>query len=238
MRLLFLDESGRIGTDRLFALGGVAVRAEEWQALQEGWLAPLRAHGWDPANEIKWHGIRTGQVPPALADAVVDALSRAPVTAYVVLLDLEAGAELPDFFGTPERTYGTALMFVSERFHHLLDAEDALGLVLADQRHHEDDMSLRRYFGSLQASGTPYMKLDRIVEGLFLGPSHLSVGLQCADLVVSIAAAAERRNAQARGYLKKLLPRFATHPATGELDGVGIKRFPEVPRDRAPHKLF
>ena len=99
-------------------------------------------------------------------------------------------------------------------------------------------MSLRRYFGALQESGTPYMKLDRIVEGLFLGPSHLSVGLQCADLVVSIAAAAERRNAQARGYLKKLLPRFATHPATGELDGVGIKRFPEVPRDRAPHKLF
>lgn len=40
-----------------------------------------------------------------------------------------------------------------------------------------------------------------------------------------------------RGYLK-LLPRFATHPATGELDGVGIKRFPEVRRDRPPHKLF
>ena len=88
MRLLFLDESGRIGQDGLFALGGVAVRAEDWRALQERWLAPLRAHGWDPANEIKWHGIRTGYVPPALADAVVDALSRAPVTAYVVLLDL------------------------------------------------------------------------------------------------------------------------------------------------------
>jgi hypothetical protein len=238
MRLLFLDESGRIGEDRLFALGGVSVRAEDWQALQEGWLAPLRAHRWDPANEVKWHGIRTGLVPPALADAVVDGLARAPVTAWVVLLDLDAGAAQPEFFGTPERTYGTALMFVSERFHHLLDAEDELGLVLADQRHHEGDMSLRRYFGALRETGTPYMRLDRIVEGLFLGPSHHSVGLQCADLVVSIAAAAERRNAQARGYLKKLLPRFATHPATGELDGVGIKRFPEVPRDRAPHKLF
>jgi hypothetical protein len=77
-----------------------------------------------------------------------------------------------------------------------------------------------------------------LVRLLFLGPSHLSVGLQCADLIVSIAAAAERGSGQARGYLKKLLPRFATHPATGELDGVGIKRFPEVPPDRAPHKLF
>ena len=238
MRLLFLDESGRIGQDGLFALGGVAVRAEDWRALREGWLAALTAHGWDPANEVKWHGIRTGSVPPALADQVVDGLARAPFTAYVTLLDLEAGAELPEFFGTPEQTYGTALMFVSERFHHLLEAEDELGLIVADSRHHEEDLSLRRYFGALTETGTRYMRLDRIVEGLFLGPSHLSVGLQCADLIVSIAAAAERGNAQARGYLKKLLRRFATHPATGELDGVGIKRFPEVPRDRAPHKLF
>jgi hypothetical protein len=238
VRLLFLDESGRIGHDGLFALGGVTVRADDWRALRAAWLAPLEAHGWDAANEVKWHGIRTGYVPDALADAVVDALGRAPFTAYVTLLDLEAGAELDEFFGSPESTYGTALMFVSERFHHLLDAEDELGLIVADSRHREDDQSLRRYFGALTESGTPYMKLDRIVEGLFLGPSHLSVGLQCADLVVSITAAAERGNAQARGYLKRLLPRFATHPATGELDGVGIKRFPEVRRDRPPHKLF
>lgn len=33
-------------------------------------------------------------MPPALADAVIDALARAPFTAYVTLLDLERGAEL------------------------------------------------------------------------------------------------------------------------------------------------
>lgn len=167
MRLLFLDESGRIGQDGLFALGGVAVRVDEWRALRTCWLAPLEAHGWDPANEVKWHGIRSGYVPPALADAVIESLSRAPFTAYVTLLDLERGAELPDFFGTPEQTYGTALMFVSERFHHLLEAEDELGLVVADSRHREEDVSLRKYFGALTETGTPYMKLDRIVEGCF-----------------------------------------------------------------------
>jgi hypothetical protein len=41
------------------------------------------------------------------------------------------------------------------------------------------------------------------------------------------------------GYLKTLLPRFACHPATGELDGVGIKRFPEqVRRPREETRLF
>jgi len=68
------------------------------------------------------------------------------------------------------------------------------------------------------------------VEGLFLGPSHYSIGLQCADLVCAITAAAERGGGQARGYKKTLLARSATHPAAGALDGVGIKRFP---RDRA-----
>jgi hypothetical protein len=130
-------------------------------------------------------------------------------------------------------------MFVTERFHHLLEAEDDLGLIVADSRHREDDNSLRRFFGALTESGTPYVQLDRIVEGLFLGPSHLSVGLQCADLIVSITAAAERGGGQARGYLKTLLPRFAVHPATGELEGVGLKRFPEAVRKlRGESKLF
>lgn len=146
---------------------------------------------------------------------------------------------MPDFLGDAAKTYGTALMFVTERFHHLLAAEDDRGLIVADSRHREEDDNLRRFFGQLTAEGTPYVKLDRIVEGLFLGPSHLSVGLQCADLFVSITAAAERRSGQARGYLKKLLPQFAVHPSTGEVEGVGLKRFPEaVPRDRPHHKLF
>jgi hypothetical protein len=77
------------------------------------------------------------------------------------------------------------------------------------------------------------------VEGLFLGPSHHSIGLQCADLVAAITTSAERGGGQARGYLKKLLPRFATHPATGALDGVGIKRFPDtVAPERSTAKLF
>jgi hypothetical protein len=54
-----------------------------------------------------------------------------------------------------------------------------------------------------------------------------------------MTAAAERGSGQARGYLKTLLPRFAVHPSTRELDGVGIKRFPEqVRRPRAATRLF
>jgi hypothetical protein len=240
MQLLFLDESGKIDQGGLFALGGIAVRDADWPHLKELWQSTLGDAGWPLEREIKWHGIRKGEVPPALADTVFATLAVAPFTAYVTLLDLELGPELePEFFRSPEDIYATGLMFLAERFHHLLDAEDDLGLIVVDSRFREDDQRLRRFFADLTKDGTPYMQLPRIVEGLFLGPSHYSIGLQCADLIVAMTANAERGPGQGRGYLKKVLPRFAVHPATGELDGVGLKRFPEaVPRSREHHRLF
>jgi hypothetical protein len=66
-----------------------------------------------------------------------------------------------------------------------------------------------------------------------------TAGMQCADLIVAMTANAERGPGQGRGYLKTLLPRFATHPATGEHEGVGLNRFPEqVPRPHDRNRLF
>lgn len=240
MHFLFLDESGRLDQDGLFGLGGIAVRDSDWHELRDCWHETLRAYNWPLDLELKWHGIRKGQVPPALADAIVKTLAAAPFTAYVALLDIPRGRELfPDYFERQEDCYSTALMLLAERFHHLLADADDLGAIVVDSRFREDDSRLRRFFADLTESGTPYMKLDRIVEGLFLGPSHHSIGLQCADLITAITTGAERGGGQARGYLKTLLPRFATHPATGALDGVGIKRFPDtVAPERSTTKLF
>jgi hypothetical protein len=240
VHLLFLDESGQLSERRFFALGGVALADSDWHALRDLWQEALAAHGWPPEKEIKWHGIRTGTVPPALADAIVAAVARAPLRCYVTLLDVELGlAEAPEFFTTDEDTYATGLMFLAERFQLLLQGADDVGMIVVDSRFHEDDARLRRFFADLTQDGTPYSRLDRIVEGLFLGPSHVSIGLQCADLVCAITAAAERGNGRARGYLRTLMPRFAVHPATGDLDGVGIKRFPDrVRRPREETRLF
>lgn len=240
VHLLFLDESGRIDQDGIFALGGIAVRDTDWPEIRRVWQETLSGAGWPLDREIKWHGIRKGEVPPPLADAVFATLAVAPFVAYVTLLDLELGRDRePDFFRSGDDVYATGLMFLAERFHHLLDHEDDLGLIVIDSRFREDDQRLRRFFSDLTKDGTPYMQLPRIIESLFLGPSHYSIGLQCADLIVAMTANAERGPGQGRGYLKQLLPRFATHPATGEIDGVGLKRFPErVPREHGGNRLF
>ena len=163
---------------------------------------------------------------------MVGALAAAPIRCYVTLLDIELGLrDAPEFFRTDEDTYATGLMFLAERFQLLLEAADDVGMIVVDSRFREDDARLRRFFADLTKDGSPYSRLDRIVEGLFLGPSHYSIGLQCADLVCAITAAAERGNGQARGYLKTLLPRFATHPATGD---ARRRRDQALPGDGAP----
>ena len=240
MRLLFVDESGQLDQGGLFALGGIAIRDSGWHELKALWQGTLLEHGWPLEREVKWHGVRKGEVPPGLADAVFDALAAAPFTCYVTLLDCDEGREsFPQFFATAEETYAAALMFVAERFHHLLAASDDLGLIVVDSRYRDDDARLRRFFGELTEEGTPYVRFSRIVEGLFLGPSQYSIGLECAELVVAATAAAERGVGDGRRYRQKLLPRFAVYPVTGELDGVGLKRFPEpVPRPRTAQRLF
>jgi Protein of unknown function (DUF3800) len=185
-------------------------------------------------------GVPEHHVRYAVDGSLVGITLRAPVTGYVILLDVELGHEVaPEFFSSDEDTYATGLRFLAERFQLLLEREDDVGLIVVDSRFREEDSRLRRFFSDLTADGTPYSRLERIVEGLFLGPSQHSIGLQCADLVVAITAAAERGQGQARGYLRTLLPRFAHHPATGELEGVGLKRFPDqVPREHGRNRLF
>ena len=91
MHLLFLDESGQLSERKFFALGGVALRDSRLARAPRPLAGDARRARLAGRPEVKWHGIRTGEVPPALADAIVGALARAPLRCYVTLLDIELG---------------------------------------------------------------------------------------------------------------------------------------------------
>jgi hypothetical protein len=242
MHLLFLDESGK-PSDRAFALGGVAIRADRWQQLRDGWNAACASCGWPHDKEAKWHGIRSGEVPPELADQLFAALAGAPITCFAVVLRPLAGRQiegLERFFSDEEATYTTALTFIAERFQRFLVEADSYGVIVLDSRQRDVDDRLRRFFDRLQEEGTPFTELDRIVDSLLLGPSHFSLGLQAADLVVASTLAGRQHMGDASRWHKQLLPRFASHPATGKVSGVGLKEFPEKPQgeEPPPEKLF
>ena len=73
-----------------------------------------------------------------------------------------------------------------------------------------------------------------------LGPSHYSIGLQTADLVVATTLGARAGGGEAAGWHRRLLSRFAVHPDTGAVDGVGLKVYPPDGKSEEPPptKLF
>ena len=94
--------------------------------------------------------------------------------------------------------------------------------------------------------GTPFVTLDRIVDPIMLSPSHHTLGIQAADLVIGPLLTLAREGSPstsaarvelARQFHERLPPCFARHPATGEIDGVGIKHFPEAQRTGGELKL-
>jgi hypothetical protein len=238
--LLFLDESGS-PSDTSFAVGGIAVRGDEWNVLRDRWHTAMREHGWPLDKEAKWHGTVTGEVPPGLADALFAAIASSPVTCYVTILRPIAGRRMESaLFENDEATYATAITFLAERFEKLLEREDSYGVIVLDSRDREIDDRTRRFFERIQQQGTEFMNLERIVDSLLLGPSHFSVGLQVADMVVGTTLKADRAPGDASRWFKQLKPRFAHHPDSGELDGVGLKIYPQKVKgeEEASSKLF
>lgn len=171
-----------------------------------------------------------------------EAIAASPLACYVAYLRPLAGREgAPELFGDDERTYRTALTFLAEPFERMLAREDSYGVIVLDSRGRAKDDRLRRFFETLRDEGTEFLELERLVDSLLLGPSHFSVGLQVADLVVGSTMAGRRGQLNdASRWHKLLLERcFARHPDTGEVDGVGLKEFPPRPKGE-PHepKLF
>lgn len=240
VHLLFVDESGR-PSDTVFAIGGIAIDGGRWHELRSSWSEVLSTHGWPQEREIKWHGIQTGEVPPGLADALFAALAAAPITCFAVVLRTVAGKkESPELVGSDEATYATALKFLVERFQRWLSRNDSYGAIVLDSRLPELDGRLRRYYERLQREGTEYVRLERLVDALLLGPSHHSIGLQAADLVVASTRAARGRLGDASRWQRELEHRFARHPDTGEVAGVGKVVWPKEPGRvvERPGKLF
>jgi Protein of unknown function (DUF3800) len=240
VQLLFVDESGT-PDEAVFALGGVAVDGDRWTELRDLWTAALAIHRWPHDREIKWHGIVTGQVPPALADELFAALAASPITCFVVILRPRAAQkEAPELVASADLVYATALKFLLERFDRSLSRGDEHGALVIDSRLPDLDDRLRRFYERLQREGTEYVRLDRLVDALLLGPSHHSIGLQAADLVVGSARAARGRLGDASRWQRQLEPRFARHPDTGEVRGVGRVEWPRDPGRQVdlPGKLF
>ena len=240
MYLLFLDESGIPAEDDIFALGGVAIRADDWVEVKERWHSCLSEAGWPTEKELKWSGVGAGEVSPVIADAAYECLSGLPIHCLATVL--YTGSTIEEYrdryFRNADVIYQTALTFTAERFQRFLANEEEYGVIVLDSREFEKDRHMRRYFDRIHEQGTDFAELDRIVDGLMLGPSHHSLGLQLADLVIGPTRAAQFSLGDASRFFKLLDPCFMKHPVSGKIEGVGLKVFPDSSRSGEDDRLF
>lgn len=235
MYLLFLDESGT-PEDKCFVLGGVTIRADQWNAIHDQWQAAVSAAGWFEDREFKWDEVRRSTRGSEAAAPLYECLAGLPLQCLATVIKPSEGDEAIRrlHLGSPEEIYRMAIKLVAERFQRFLVNQDSYGIIVVDSRRDDEDNRLRQYFEAIHEDGTEFAQLDRIVDGLFLGPSHFSLGLQLADLVVGPTRARESGPGDGSRYFREIAPLFMSHPVTGRVDGVGLKYFPD---DSAPPEM-
>jgi hypothetical protein len=98
--------------------------------------------------------------------------------------------------------------------------------VIADHRgKKQDDLLRREHHGLLDRVGMYTSDYQNYVETIFMTPSHLSVGIQFADMVAG--AIGRAYNSNDRTYFRLIEPTLRKSP-TGRLDGWGLIKFPKT----------
>lgn len=206
MHLLFLDESGTIVAEdkkhsKCFVIGGVIIPEIHWKEIYKK-LRILKKQ-YNINSEIKWrffsphnneeeNGLKhlsfekKNDVRTKLYEIISSYKS---IKIISTVTDVEEAYKL-SYINSKEDLYWYSYKQVVERFqYHLQDLSretgvEINGLVIIDNRLSCDDNRLRNLHHNLMiVDRENYSNFNNLIEGLFIAPSHLSVGIQFADIV-------------------------------------------------------
>jgi len=135
------------------------------------------------------------------------------------------------YIKTADDLYWYSYKQLTERFqYYLQDLERTVGqrvhgIVVCDHRAPKDDERLRElHHQLLSGSKTTASRYENLIEGLFIAPSHLSVGVQFADMVAG--AVFRRFKADDNRFFSQIETSFRRSP-DGKLEGFGLVKFPK-----------
>lgn len=199
MYLCFVDESGTAlsapnPNKPYFTLGAVIVKSDDWPLLHN------YVHGFRVGNklrgELKWRYFaphnrdegnpmldRDAAERKALSIQFAKLLANTPITLIASITDIEA-AFAYNSVNNDQDLYHFAYKPITERFQYFLQDNNAHGIIIADHRNHDNDRLFRAHHQTLvDGNGTAVSKYDRLIEGLFLQDSCMSIGIQVADYI-------------------------------------------------------
>jgi hypothetical protein len=247
MHILFVDESGtppKPGktSPKYFVVGGVIIPEGAWHRLRDAVLGLKLRYGI--RGEIKWRYFapenedaqnpmralphdRRNQIRAEMLRILT---SEASVKAVACVCSPGAAYEMPSV-NTPEDLYHGTYKPVTERFQYYLQdlsrsiGSKQYGIIVADHRGRQEDRRLRSHHQKLLHANAEHISTySNLIEGLFLQPSNLSVGIQLADLA---AGAIWRKYERGDSTWYDLLAPCIRTSASGVVDGHGIVKYPK-----------
>lgn len=247
MHILFIDESGGLSPPgksgpKHFVLGGLIVPEEIWPKLSIDLKRIKQSYG--VRGEIKWRYFIAGNNKAGNSLLHLSADKRdamrlelfAAMEKYKSLRIISVISDVQNAYKdttikNEDGLYHRAYKVLTERFQYFLQdlertsGQKINGLIVCDNRNSREDSRLQQFHERLVNGNNNFSSsYENIIEGLFIAPSHYSVGIQFADLV----AGAVYRSIEAndKRFLSIIAP-MIRKGANGQVEGYGFVRIPK-----------
>lgn len=248
MQLFFIDESGTIpsknnsdGID-YFTLGGIVIPEDLWHELDKE-FAGLKTR-YEINGEIKWRYFSPQKIGAAshplshltalqkeeLRLSIYQLITKfKSIRLICALVDIKAAYKL-DYVLNNNDLYWFAYKQMIERFQYYLQDISYIvgstmnGIIVCDNRQPKDDHQLRHLHQKLLTGSKRHFSVyENLIEGVFIAPSHLSVGIQFADMV---AGAAYRNFVRKDDRYFNLIKSSFRKGSDDQIEGYGLVHWP------------
>ena len=258
MYLLFLDESGtpprpEKARGRYMVLGGVIIPEGAWVAVKNE-LSRIKKK-YKVTGEVKWKFFGTGskrednnlshlsnpEKDLFRADVFDIMTSRKSIKLLCCVTSIEAAYRM-ETVKNQDDIYSLTYKGISERFQYFLQdasrviGQSQYGMIISDHRMQQDDDKLRARHHDMIDNNTKYTSdYKNIIETVLFSPSHVSPGLQLADMV---AGAVHRAYQYGEVRFAAAIRSAFRQSPNGEISGYGIIKMPKFgfiePEKREP----
>ena len=250
MQLFFADESGTAPppdktNTKYFVVGGVIIAEDQWHHIAHD-LNHIKT-SFSISGEIKWRffGQKLGQEQKennlkhlnfeqrdALRTAIFSIINKYQSMRLICTVTNVIEAYQRPYIKSSDDIYWYTYKPLTERFQYYLQDLSKLvgskinGIIVCDHRARKDDEYLRKMHARLLDTEDEYKNSSykNLIEGLFIAPSHLSVGIQLADMVVG---AVFRKFEHDDDKWFKLLEPSWRKSTEGKKEGYGLVMFPK-----------
>ncbi|MCM1266101.1 MAG: DUF3800 domain-containing protein [Candidatus Gastranaerophilales bacterium] len=246
MHLFFLDESGTVVPQKrnhttYFVIGGIIIPEIHWHEIfkklrdlkrQYNIISEIKWRYFSPNNKDDGNGLQhlsfeqKNEVRNKLYEIITSYKS---IKIISTVTNIESAYNLPNI-NNQDDLYWYSYKQAVERFQYYLQdlsresGADFNGLVIIDNRLSCDDNRLRSLHHNLLITNHEgATKFNNLIEGLFIAPSHLSVGIQFADLVAG--AIFRKYEKDDNRYFDKI--KGSIRNKDGNISGYGIVKFPK-----------